>query len=111
MTRFFLFCVAAGLTCAQIGRPKEPKRKDLKDGVKHKRCKGCNEPGHNLKTCVNVDLDMVYAKLTKGRDTDAGPAASESDDKVPSSDGEAADDDLLVAAAPAVPETQAFARP
>ena len=34
------------------------------DGTKkHKACRGCGEKGHNIKTCVNVDLDVLYAKL------------------------------------------------
>ncbi len=49
---------------AQIGRPKEPERKLLLPSVKHKQCKGCSQPGRSVKTCISVDLDMLYANLT-----------------------------------------------
>lgn len=72
--------------------------------MKHKRCKGCNGLGHNLKTCVKVDLDMVYAKLSKVRSVGAAPAASAGNDSAPSSDGEDADEDVPVAIAEVAPE-------
>jgi hypothetical protein len=52
---------------AQIGRPKEPKRNPVVAYKKSKKCRGCNELGHNLKTCVNVHLDLLYDNLSRPR--------------------------------------------
>ena len=53
-----------------IGRPKEPKRKVIsnKPYRKVKICVGCDKPGHNIRTCTDVDLDLVYTKLFDGAD-------------------------------------------
>jgi hypothetical protein len=99
-----VFSVCARLTQQQIGRPKEPERKPLKEGVKHNRCRGCNKLGHNLKSCVEVDLDMVYAKLTRGRNDSDVHAVGGADSSASSSDGEIEDEDVPVAIIPVVPE-------
>ena len=53
-----------------IGRPKEPKRKVIsnKSYRKVKICVGCDKAGHNIRTCTDVDLDLVYTKLIEGVD-------------------------------------------
>ncbi len=42
-------------------------------GRKYKRCLGCNELGHNIKTCTNVSLDIVFDKLVDVPLDDDGP--------------------------------------
>lgn len=60
---------------------------------KSKRCRGCGELGHNLKTCVNVNLDVLYSNLIRPRGGGAALSAIESDSSSASSDDD--DDDEL----------------
>ncbi len=66
--------------------------------MKYKRCRGCNAQGHNLKTCVNVDLDILYAKLVGAPDDDNEDNSSESDGSAMSDEGEMDDINFPAAA-------------
>ena len=102
---FFLFDSSTMTTVAlQVGRPKEPTRKALRPDVKHKRCKGCDELGHNLKTCVKIDLDLVYAKLSSGRSNDDGPDSDDDGSSASSDEAEVHHEAEIAEAAADLPE-------
>lgn len=52
----------------RVGRP--PAKRPFKkiEGRKYKTCLGCGEEGHNVRSCVQIDLDLYYNNLTRGTD-------------------------------------------
>jgi len=101
----------------QFGCPKEPERKPLVKGRAYKTCQGCGEKGHNISSCIAVDLDLYYTNLTSsdpafvgdGSDIEEGSESESQDGEQELEDGEEAEL-LLEADNPPPPPIQTRAR-
>jgi hypothetical protein len=62
-----------------VGRPPEPKRRNVKPNSK--TCFGCDKEGHNIRSCTEVDLDLIWAKLIGGGDPPYEPSEGDEEDE------------------------------